>query len=200
VSAIEPARRRPCGRRVVGLVLAGGRGLRVGGRDKGLLEHLGRPMVAAPVQALAVSCEVVLISANRNLARYARFADGVVRDATPDFPGPLGGISAGLRAAAPALLVVVPCDVQNLKPDLPIRLVRALRLHAGADAAVTRDERRLQPLVAALRGHLAPSIEDYLRSGGRSVIGWLETLRVTEVKLRGVIDNRNVTPVGWRPD
>jgi molybdenum cofactor guanylyltransferase len=184
---------------VVGLVLAGGRGTRVGGKDKGLVRQWGRPMVAAAVRALTGPCDLVLISANRNLARYARYADGVVPDTTPGFLGPLAGIQAGLRAVTATVLVVVPCDVQGLGPHVPVRLVRALRLHGGADAAVIRDERRMQPLLAAFRGRLGTSLDQYLDQGGRSVVGWLSTLRVTEVAVRGVIGNRNVMPSGRWP-
>jgi molybdenum cofactor guanylyltransferase len=186
-----PTRR---GRGVAGLVLAGGQGTRLGGRDKGLVRRCGRPMVVAPSALLRAHCAVVLISANRNLRRYARFADRVIADSAPGYPGPLAGIQAAFRAIRAPVLVVVPCDAPDLRPDLPVRLIRALRLQGGAQAAVVRDDQRLQPLIAALRGNLGASLDGYLRDGGRSVQGWLATLRVAEVRVRGTVANHNASP------
>ena len=93
-----------------GLVLAGGRARRMAGRDKGLIELAGRPMVHWVVQRLVPQTASVLISANRNVERYADLGFEVIRDVDDGFLGPLAGISAGLTQAATPWLVTVPCD------------------------------------------------------------------------------------------
>ena len=81
------------------MILAGGRGTRMGGADKGLLELAGRPLVAHLLEALRPQVATVLISANRNTEVYARFGATVVPDPWPDFRGPLAGIAAAGKLA-----------------------------------------------------------------------------------------------------
>jgi len=77
------------------LILAGGRGQRMGGRDKGLVEWRGQPLVAQVQAAVRPLTDDLVISCNRNAPRYAQWADQLVADEQPDFPGPLAGILAG---------------------------------------------------------------------------------------------------------
>ena len=187
-------RRLPPGVAVAGLVLAGGRGTRLGGRDKGLVRVRGRPMAVTAADLLAGTCDILVISANRNLTRYAAWADVVVTDESrEDHLGPLAGISAALAAVSSRFVVTCPCDASAIPADVPVRLLRALRVAGAADAAVLRDPERLQPLLMAVRAGVHSSIDAYLASGGRSVHGWLESVAVVEVKVRAVIGNRNVT-------
>ena len=178
---------------VAGLVLAGGRGARVGGRDKGLLRDRGQPMAARAAALLAGVCDEVVISANRNLSRYAILGDAVVSDGRGDHLGPLAGIAAGLAVAKARFVLTCPCDATGVPANVPERLLRALRLDGRADVAVLRDEERRQPLLMALRGSLRESIECYLARGNRSAHGWLDTVKVVEVRIRSAIGNRNVT-------
>jgi molybdopterin-guanine dinucleotide biosynthesis protein A len=195
----------PAGIDVAGLVLAGGRGSRMGGRDKGLLHDRGRPMAVRAAALLAPYCDVLVVSANRNLSRYARWADVVTADDHRGYLGPLAGIAAGFASVQTRWLLTCPCDVTGVPEQTPQRLLRALRLHGWADAAVLHDVDRLQPLVGAWRGRLGPRLLRHLAAGGRSVHGWLETLNVTVVHTHASVVNRNVaartpdpasTPVG----
>src|ERR1041385_8160772 len=104
---------------VTAAVLAGGRATRMGGEDKGLMElEPGRPMIAYVVTALQPQAQAVMINANRNIDRYAKYADTVVMDALPDFQGPLAGIAACLKACPTPYLLTVPCDSPLVAPDL----------------------------------------------------------------------------------
>jgi molybdopterin-guanine dinucleotide biosynthesis protein A len=156
---------------ITGLILAGGRGLRLGGVDKGLQAWRGTPLVDHALARLAPQVGEVLISANRNAADYAARGARVLADASDDFPGPLAGILAGLRAAATPWLAVVPCD----SPRLPVDLVE--RLAAGVDgktgAVVQREDGRLEPVCCLLSTTLADDLASYLADGGRKVEGWI---------------------------
>ncbi|HDO34129.1 MAG TPA: molybdenum cofactor guanylyltransferase MobA, partial [Chromatiales bacterium] len=65
---------------ITGLILAGGRARRMGGRDKGLIPLAGRPLVEHVLSALRPQVATLLISANRNLARYRRCGVPVLPD------------------------------------------------------------------------------------------------------------------------
>jgi len=84
---------------ITALVLAGGRGSRMGGVDKGLTPLQGKPLVAHIIERLEPQVAHVLINANRNAERYADFGKPVLADADPAaYAGPLAGMLAGLQA------------------------------------------------------------------------------------------------------
>ena len=160
---------------ITGLVLAGGRGQRLGGVDKGLQDWHGQPLVDHAIARLAPQVREVMISANRNAADYARRATRVLADASGDFPGPLAGVLAGLRAATTPWLAVVPCDAPRLPTDLVARLAAGLGERAGA--VVQRDlgvaGTRLEPVCCLLSTSLADELAGHLADGGRKVEAWL---------------------------
>ena len=173
---------------ITGLILAGGRGQRLGGVDKGLQAWRGHPLVDHAIARLAPQVREVMISANRNAALYATRAARVLADASDDFPGPLAGILAGLRAAGTPWLAVVPCDSPLLPPDLVERLARGLGDAQGAvvQRAQGDDGLRLEPVCCLLATSLADNLAAYLAEGGRKVEGWVA---------------RHATPVPFdRPD
>ena len=160
---------------ITGLILAGGRGQRLGGIDKGLQPWRGLPLVDHALTRLAPQVREVMISANRNEPAYASRVARVLADASDDFPGPLAGILAGLRAASTPWLAVVPCDSPRLPPDLVERLARGVGDAAGA--VVQRDRGdgtlRLEPVCCLLSRTLAEDLARYLADGGRKVEGWV---------------------------
>jgi molybdopterin-guanine dinucleotide biosynthesis protein A len=160
---------------ITGLVLAGGRGSRMGGLDKGLQDHQGMPLAQHALRRLQPQVGRTMISANRNLAVYQGFGVPVWPDASQDFPGPLAGLLAGLTNCPTPYLVSVPCDTPDFPTDLVQRL--ALALEAGkAEMAVaaTFEEGRLhtQPAFCLLRTQLKGSLAQFLQSGQRKVAHW----------------------------
>ena len=160
---------------ITGLVLAGGRGQRLGGVDKGLQPWHGRALVDHAIERLAPQVAEVMISANRNAADYASRGARVLADAHGDFRGPLAGMLAGLRAAATPWLAVVPCDSPRLPIDLVERLARGL---ADRDGAVVQRDLgaagvRLEPVCCLLSTSLADDLARYLDAGERKVEAWL---------------------------
>lgn len=158
--------------RITGLVLAGGRGARMGGADKGLVFFGGQPLVLHVVRRLAPQVTTLLISANRNLDAYREMAE-VVTDPVDLEPhaGPLAGILAGLSAAPTPWLAVAPCDAPYLPPDLIARLSEGL---AGRPAAYVRTRERAHPLIALLHKSLAPALAAWLHAGRRRAVDWLD--------------------------
>lgn len=154
---------------LTGLILAGGRGRRMGGRDKGLETFAGRPLVLHVRERLEGRVTEVLINANRHLDAYRALANRVIVDAEEGFQGPLMGIYSGLRAATTPWLVVVPCDSPALPHDLIARLVGSI---GGSDIAVAFDGERLHPVVALIRTALADDLGEALSAGERKIDRW----------------------------
>ncbi|MDT8895189.1 molybdenum cofactor guanylyltransferase MobA [Halomonas sp. I1] len=154
---------------LTGLVLAGGRGSRMRGCDKGLEPFLDRPLAAHAVGVLREHVSELLITANRHHDAYAALADRVVEDIEPGYQGPLMGLYSGLRAACTPWLVVVPCDAPALPRSLVARLVDAV---GENDIAVAHDGRRAHPVVALVRVALADDLARCLAEGERKVDAW----------------------------
>lgn len=162
---------------LTGLILAGGRGTRLGGVDKGLIELHGRPLIEYVLDRLRPQTEAILINANRHHERYAAYGVPVIPDLEGGFAGPLAGIAAGLAAARTDWVVVVPCDCPLLPSDLVSRLWQA-RCTAEADVAVARAAGRLQPVFVLLPATARVELERRLHEGERKVAAWLTAQRL----------------------
>ncbi len=166
---------------ISGVVLAGGRGSRMGGVDKGLQLLHGVPLARLALQRLAPQVGPLLLSANRHLDQYAAFGVPLVSDARPqDFAGPLAGLAAALRACRTPWLASVPCDSPRFPLDLVARLAAAATA-AGAPAAMAScDEdgiQRPQPAFCLLHASLADALADALGAGTRKLGAWLREQR-----------------------
>jgi molybdenum cofactor guanylyltransferase len=165
---------------ITGIVLAGGMGRRMGGIDKGLVELDGRPMVAHVLARLKPQVGAVLINANQNRDRYARFGYPVIADAVGGFAGPLAGLHAGMSEAKTPLVVTVPCDSPFLPMDLVARLATAIA-RDGAQLAVAQTLGQPHPVFALVRRDVFPHLASFLHDGGRKIDAWYASLRVTLV-------------------
>jgi molybdopterin-guanine dinucleotide biosynthesis protein A len=174
---------------ITGLVLAGGRGSRMGGVDKGLQSHLGQPLALHALQRLRPQVGAVLINANRNLAAYESMGAAVWPDALPDYPGPLAGFLAGLAHCETPWLVTVPCDTPHFPTDLVARLAQAAQA-ADADVAMaaTREADgsgqvrvQVQPVFSLLRTRLLESLVRFTAGGQRKVDKWTAQHRTVDV-------------------
>jgi molybdopterin-guanine dinucleotide biosynthesis protein A len=164
------------GSSISGVILAGGRGRRLGGCDKGFVTVQGRPLIEHVITALAPQVNGIVINANRNIALYERYGYPVIADVLPDYPGPLAGMLTGLHHVR-GDIVVVPCDAPSLPPDLVMRLWQAL-VQGNADVSVAHDGARLQPLYAVLKRTLTESLERELRQGRHKVEDWMREQRL----------------------
>ena len=160
---------------ITGLVLAGGRGSRMGGVDKGLQSHQGMPLALHALLRLQLQVGAAMVNANRNLAAYESMGVPVWPDPLADYPGPLAGLLAGLEHCDTPYLVTVPCDTPNFPEDLVARLAAALEA-GGADIAMAASledgQMRSQPVFCLLKAELLESLVAFLQSGERKVDRW----------------------------
>lgn len=162
---------------ITGVVLAGGRGSRMGGEDKGLVILDGRPMVAHVIARLKDQVGEIMISANRNQERYAALGYRVVPDLLRDYQGPLAGMASALKVATTPYVVTVPCDSPLIGDDLVARLAAAL-VREDAEVAVAHDGERTHPVFLLLKRALLPSLLAFLDSGERKIDLWFARHRV----------------------
>ncbi len=174
---------------ITGLLLAGGRGTRMGGADKGLQTLRGEPLALHALRRLAPQAGPLLISANRHADIYAAlgapFHASVIGDTLPDFPGPLAGLLAGLRTARTPFVLSAPCDTPGFPADLAERLAAALDGQPSGIATVTTRDAQgdisVHPVFALVRTSLADDLEGFLQAGERKVRTWYARHRAVEV-------------------
>jgi len=161
---------------VTAVVLAGGRGARFGGADKGLVEHHCRTLAEHQLALLRAQAARLMISANRNLERYRSFGVDVVTDLHDGFQGPLAGMHAAACAATTPWIVCVPCDTLGVPDDAVARLVGAAG-DAGVAAAYAQAADGPHYTLCALRRSLAESLRAALLADRRTVRDFLQAQR-----------------------
>ena len=165
---------------ITGLILAGGRGSRMGGVDKGLQNFRGMPLALHALMRLSPQVGSVMINANRNLSAYESFGMPVWPDGLADYAGPLAGFLCGLERCETPWLLTVPCDTPLFPADLASRLAAAAAAQ-GADIAMAAAPEpeddgstrvRTQPVVCLLRVGLLESLMRFTQEGGRKIDRW----------------------------
>ena len=164
---------------ITGLILAGGRGSRMGGIDKGLQNFRGMPLALQTLMRLqlqSLPLQEILINANRNLAAYESLGVPVWPDSIDGYAGPLAGFLAGLERCETPLLLTVPCDSPLFPLDLVERLYKAMEEQdadmAMAAAPETDGAVRPQPVFCLLKTELLESLVKFTQGGGRKIDAW----------------------------
>ena len=165
---------------ITGLVLAGGRGTRMGGTDKGLQNFHGTPMALHTLLRLQIQqggwVGETLVNANRHLAAYEAFGAPVWPDTLADYAGPLAGFMTGLEHCETPWLLTVPCDTPRFPLDLAERMAQAIN-REGADIAMAAAPEedgnvRSQPVFCLLNVALLESLVKFTQEGGRKIDRW----------------------------
>ena len=165
---------------VTGLILAGGKGSRMGGVDKGLQTFRGKRLIDHVYERLAPQVGGVIINANQNQDAYRTFGVRVVSDAIAGFAGPLAGMHAWLSVSKRPFLASVPCDSPFLPEDLIARLHARID-ETGAELAVAKTGDQPHPVFSLMRRGVLDHLSDFLKEGGRKIDAWYATLNVVEV-------------------
>ncbi len=166
--------------KVTGLILAGGKGRRMGGVDKGLQLFRGKRLIDHVYARLAPQVGGIIVNANQNHDAYKNFGVRVVGDAIGNFAGPLAGLQAGLSVSRRPYLVSVPCDSPFLPEDLVARLHAGVEA-AGADLAVAKTGDQAHPVFCLARRSVLEHLTNFLKGGGRKIDAWYASLKVVEV-------------------
>lgn len=156
---------------VTAVILAGGRGSRMGGQDKGLIIWQHQPLYLHVLQRLRLQVNTVWVNANRNFATYQKSGIPIIADTIADFPGPLAGMLAALQCVETDWVVFSPCDTPRLPENL---LTHLWRNKGDARAVWACSEERDHPAMALLHRSLANELQLYLNQGERRLLVFLQ--------------------------
>ena len=160
------------------VILAGGKGRRMGGQDKGLVGYRGRPLIAHVLDNIRRQASHIVINANRNLEAYRQFGYPVIADTLDDFQGPLAGFLAAMSAAKTDYILTLPCDGPLLAPDYLQRMIDACNAELACgkpcDIAVATDGEYQQPVYALIKTALQPDLTEFLQADERKILRWFQ--------------------------
>ncbi len=179
---------------ITAIVLAGGRGSRMGGTDKGLQLFNGIPLALYALQRVALQVGKVVMNANRNQDTYQSFGCEVYPDSDAEFAGPLSGFAVGLAHCQTPYLLTVPCD----SPRFPIDLAKRLASHmeqglqqGDFDIAMAAQGGYTQPVFCLIKKELLPSLHAFMQSGRRKIDAWTATQKTVVVNFDESTDDIN---------
>ncbi|MCF6217316.1 MAG: molybdenum cofactor guanylyltransferase [Gammaproteobacteria bacterium] len=155
-----------------GVILAGGRGRRMGGGDKGLQEYQGRPLVEHLLARLQPQLKQLAININRNQQQYRKYKLTLCQDRWPDYRGPLAGIASAFDSIDTPYLLFCPCDTPLIPKDLVTRLIKSQNQQQNP-LTIVESPRGIQPLCCLMHRSLQPSLLNYLNRGERRVQEWM---------------------------
>ncbi len=156
---------------ITAVILAGGRGSRLGGLDKGLVELKKVPLVKHLIDRIQPQVTDIIISANRNLKSYNEYGFPVYKDDITDYAGPLAGILKALQQCKSEWLLTVPADSPFIPDDLAQRLFQNIK---DNKVVIPHDGKYLHPTFALIHKSLASSLEDFLQLGERKARVWMQ--------------------------
>ncbi len=169
--------------KMCGVILAGGQGLRMGAKDKGLVLFEGLGMAQQVAKAFS-GVQELWLNANQSQPDYEALGFQVFKDASlPDIgenAGPLLGILSGLLHSKQDWVLFSPCDT----PQLPANYASVMSQTASdqlAKACVAHDGERRQNLHLLLHKSYSENLMMYLLSGKRKTYEWLNCINVLEV-------------------
>ncbi len=165
---------------ITAVILAGGRGSRFQGNDKGLILFKQRPIIEHILEVISPQVSHLVINANRNLERYEGYGYPVINDDLDDFQGPLAGFAAAMAQATTSHILTLPCDGPFVPAKYMQRMRQALEQNQ-AELAVAHDGKWQQPIHALIPVSLLSSLEDFLRSGERKTQLWYTQHNATYV-------------------
>ena len=157
------------------IVLAGGEGKRVNGRDKGLIVYKNKPLIQHVLDAVAPQVDEIIISANRNIKNYAAYGYQVISDTADKYQGPLAGIAAALPHCKHDWVLIVPCDM----PFLPFDIIEILANGiTNNHLCIAETKNRLQ-LVFLINKSLQASLEQSLQNNQLRLMQWIQSQNPT---------------------
>jgi molybdopterin-guanine dinucleotide biosynthesis protein A len=162
--------------RVTGVIQAGGKSTRMGGRPKALMELGGRRIIDRVAEVLHAVTDYLLIVTNTPDA-YASLGLPMVPDVFPDH-GSLGGIYSGLRAAPGDAAFTVACDMPFLMPEVARLVIDRASL---ADVVLPMSDGRFETLHACYAKSCLGPIEQRLREGRLKIAGFFDEVHVLAI-------------------
>ena len=159
---------------ITAVILAGGKGRRLEGQDKGLVLYKNKALIQHVIERIQLQVGTIVINANRNQKKYENYGYPVISDEMKDFQGPLSGFASAMKKVKTDYIITLPCDGPSLPLDLVSRMIAKLNSYPDISncIAVAHNGERIQPVHALIPVELIDSLEKFLANGDRKIDLW----------------------------
>ena len=163
------------------IILAGGQGRRLGGKNKGLLDIEGETFVTRLLSNLSTQTKTQIISANNDISQYQQLNRTVIQDKNKNYQGPLSGIISCQAEIHTDLILTVPCDSPLIPTNLTEKLLLVYNQNPKTRLCVVHDGERRQNLLMLFHRDLLENMQQYFQAGNRKVQTWIKQQNYSDV-------------------
>lgn len=178
------------------VILAGGKGRRMGGKDKALIPLLDRPLLSYVLESISGNVAPIALNINTNLDKFSEFGYEIIEDPIKGHLGPLAGILASLnwaRKLNQKWVMTLPCDTPFLPKNIVKEMIKLKNKELDVDVVVAQSKGYNHPVIALWKSDLNLKLEKALNEGIRKIDIFTSSLKVAYVDF-DKINNNNFDP------
>jgi molybdopterin-guanine dinucleotide biosynthesis protein len=178
------------------VILAGGKGRRMGGKDKALIPLLDRPLLSYVLESISGHVAPIALNINTNLDKFSEFGYEIIEDPIKGHLGPLAGILASLnwaRQLNQKWVMTLPCDTPFLPKNIVKEMIKLKNKELDVDLVVAQSKGYNHPVIALWKSDLNLKLEKALNEGIRKIDIFTSNLKVAYVDF-DKINNENFDP------
>lgn len=178
------------------VILAGGKGRRMGGKDKALIPLLDRPLLSYVLESISGHVAPIALNINTNLDKFSEFGYEIIEDPIKGHLGPLAGILASLnwaRKLNQKWVMTLPCDTPFLPKNIVKEMIKLKNKELDVDLVVAQSKGYNHPVIALWKSDLNLKLEKALNEGTRKIDIFTSSLKVAYVDF-DKINNDNFDP------
>lgn len=178
------------------VILAGGKGRRMGGKDKALIPLLDRPLLSYVLESISGHVAPIALNINTNLDKFSEFGYEIIEDPIKGHLGPLAGILASLNWASQLnqkWVMTLPCDTPFLPKNIVKEMIKLKNKELDVDLVVAQSKGYNHPVIALWKSDLNLKLEKALNEGIRKIDIFTSNLKVAYVDF-DKINNENFDP------
>jgi len=178
------------------VILAGGKGRRMGGKDKALIPLLDRPLLSYVLESISGHVAPIALNINTNLDKFFEFGYEIIEDPIKGHLGPLAGILASLnwaRQLNQKWVMTLPCDTPFLPKNIVKEIIKLKNKELDVDLVVAQSKGYNHPVIALWKSDLNLKLEKALNEGIRKIDIFTSSLKVAYVDF-DKINNDNFDP------
>ena len=178
------------------VILAGGKGRRMGGKDKALIPLLDRPLLSYVLESISGHVAPIALNINTNLDKFSEFGYQIIEDPIKGHLGPLAGILASLnwaRQLNQKWVMTLPCDTPFLPKNIVKEMIKLKNKELDVDLVVAQSKGYNHPVIALWKSDLNLKLEKALNEGIRKIDIFTSSLKVAYVDF-DKINNDNFDP------
>ena len=163
------------------VILAGGKGRRMGGKEKALIPLLDRPLLSYVLESISGQVAPIALNINTNLDQFYKFGYQIIEDPIKGHLGPLAGILASLNWAHTLnqkWVLTLPCDTPFLPKNIVGEMIKAKNNDLSLDLVVARSKGYNHPVIALWKSELSSKLKISLEEGIRKIDLFTANLKI----------------------